>query len=130
MICQKCGAENGNNEYCHNCGSPLNAAQQSYQQQPGGQYPPPQPNGQYPPYQQQASQGSATAPFVLGIISIIAGLLSPIVGIILAVIGLILGIKAKNAGVQNKTTASIVLSSCGIGISVISWIIATMVILS
>lgn len=62
----------------------------------------------------------------LGIISIIAGILSPIVGIILAVIGLSIS-KPKNEKKRNK---AITLNIVGMGVSVIVWMVAFLIMLS
>ncbi len=60
-------------------------------------------------------------PLVLGIVSIVTGLLIPIIGLITGIIGLVQGINGgKNTEHNYKT--EIILTSIGIGISVINWI--------
>jgi hypothetical protein len=79
--------------------------------------------------------GRATAALVLGILSIPAALI-PILGVILGVVGLILGITARSDMRRNgvtptgKVKAAIVLSSIGIGLSLVLWILSAAAIIS
>src|SRR3954471_7199703 len=79
--------------------------------------------------------GRATAALILGILSIPAALI-PILGVILGVVGLILGITARSDMRRNglaptgKVKAAIILSSVGIGLSVVLWILSAAAIIS
>ena len=65
------------------------------------------------------NKGKATASMVLGICSLIAWCL-PILGIPCSIVGLTLGLKSKDSSNRGMAIAGIVMSSIGLGLSLIN----------
>lgn len=120
MICQNCGKDAGQGNYCQACGAPLQKYQQN-EAQPTQIFQ----TQEQPQFNQQANaeKPKGIASLVLGIISIVVGLLTPIGGIACSIVGIIIGAVDKSKGADGKSTVGIVLSIIGILVSVVNWII-------
>lgn len=104
MFCSNCGKEVSNEvKFCTYCGSPL-SDQSSLVRNDG---------------KQERGEDKSIAPFVLGIVGLIAWFL-PIAGIPIAIVGLVLGLRSRKKSASRLAMAGIVLCIISLVASIVN----------